>query len=197
MLGTSSTSGVLQHHQCLCVCRVQGPSEEVKLSSPSEEERRAPEADTDTRQKVVDTHLIDLTHQADVDIYQADVDKHQADVDIHQADVDIHQADVDIHQADSESCLKSLDTSVITEREGKSDNTVESDSSAIVVGCLGKKRRLPGWLSMGSMDGKREEDARGSKKRAAKGGSVHMRLVCLVECIKPLVVLIRQDTSCG
>lgn len=155
----------------------------MKLSNPTVAEHGAPEADVDTHlidlthQADVDAHLIDLTHQAVVDTHQADVDTHQTDVDTYQADVETHQADVDIHQTD-DSHLKGTDTSVAAERKGKSGN-IQSGSSAVALGCLGKKRKLPGWLSMGSVDGDREE----SKEKKAKGNSVHRRPLYLEECI--------------
>ena len=135
----------------------------MKLSNPTVAKYSAPEADVDT-------------HQADVDIHQADVDTHQADVEIHQADVDTRQTDV--------SCLKGTDTSVTAERKGKSGN-IPNGSSAVAVGCLGKKRKLPGWLSMGSVDGERE----GSKEKKVKGNSVHWRPLYLEECTYHALVM--------
>ena len=128
-------------------------SEQVKPSDQAKKEHGALKADAST------------THQTDADIHQTGADIHQsnADCDTHFIDL-TRQTDADTRQVDVDSRQKCPDT-VTAVSKGIGGNTVQSGS---VVGSLGKKRKLPGWLSRGSMDGEKE-DTRSSKEKRTKG----------------------------
>ena len=141
------------------------------------------QTDAETHQTNADIHQTDAeTHQKDDDIHQTDAETHQTNADIHQTDVETHQtnADYDTHlidltrQTDADTRQMNVDsrqkspdtvTPVTAESKGNSGNTVQS---GLVVGSLGKKRKLPGWLSRGSMAGEKE-DTQSSKDKKTKG----------------------------
>ena len=103
---------------------------------------------------------------------------HQAEVESHGPDMDACQPVIDTSEVDGDSYQKHADTSVMAEREEK-DISTQNDSA---VGCLGKKRRLPVWLSSSGVKEEEEEESKG-KKKTAKGASILTRPLeeCAVE----------------